>query len=515
MQANSFWQWAERDPARPALVTPDGQALTFGELGGRVNRISHALQALGLRRGDHVALLLPNTLEWIESYLAATQIGLYVTPINWHLTGEEAAYIVENCDARVLIADVHYAATALQAAREASLAENQCYAVGDIPGFSPYESLLAGQPETPPDERSAGTLMLYTGGTTGKPKGVLRPLPEGKPEQAAQLGQMLFFLFDVKPGAGVHLCQGPLYHSAPAGFSTGALHMGQTLVLMDKWDAENALQCIERYRVTATHMVPTMFVRLLRLPETIRNRYDLSSLRNVIHAAAPCPVEIKRQMLDWWGPVIYEYYGATEGGGTLVKPREWLAHPGTVGRAWPGVQVRILDDEGRELPAGEIGTIYMTAGLGDFQYHKDPDKTRSVKRDGMITAGDLGHLTAEGWLFISDRRTDLILSGGANIYPAEIEAVLVNHPKVADVAVFGVPDADWGEAVQAVIELIKGVAGSAELAEEIRQFAAQHLARYKLPRHIDFSDHLPRLPSGKLLKRHLKDEYAARFRSGG
>ena len=513
MRANSFWQWAEADPARPGLITPDGQTLSFGELGARVNRIAHALRALGVQRGDHLALLLPNGLEWIEAYMAATQIGLYVTPINWHLTGEEAAYIVENCDARVLIADARYAAIAVQAARQAGLGEQQCYAAGGaIPGFSPYENLLAGQPDTPPEQRSAGTLMLYTGGTTGKPKGVLRPLPEGKPEAVAQLGQLLFYLFDVKPGEGVHLCQGPLYHSAPAGFSTGALHMGQTLVLMDKWDAETALRLIETHRVTATHMVPTMFVRLLRLPEEARQRYDLSSLRNAIHAAAPCPVEIKRQMLAWWGPVIYEYYGATEGGGTLVKPQEWLAHPGTVGRAWPGIQVKILDDEGRELPPGEIGTIYMTAGLGEFEYHKDPDKTRSVKRDGMITAGDLGHLTEDGWLYISDRRTDLILSGGANIYPAEIEAVLVTHPLVADAAVFGVPDPDWGEAVQAVIEPIPGVKGSDALAEEIRAFAAEHLARYKLPRYIEFSDALPRLPSGKLLKRRLKDEYAARFK---
>ncbi|MDY6957383.1 MAG: acyl-CoA synthetase [Pseudomonadota bacterium] len=515
MRANSFWQWAESDPTRPGLITPDGQTLSFGELGARVNRIAHALRALGVQREDHLALLLPNGLVWIEVYMAATQIGLYVTPINWHLAGEEAAYIVENCDARVLVADARYADIAVHAAREAALSAEQCYAAGGaIAGFSPYEALLTGQPDTPPAQRSAGALMLYTGGTTGKPKGVLRPLPEGRPEAVAQLGQLLFSLFDVRPGEGVHLCQGPLYHSAPAGFSTGALHMGQTLVLMDKWDAETALRLIEQYRVTATHMVPTMFVRLLRLPEEIRHRHDLSSLRNAIHAAAPCPVEIKRQMLEWWGPVIYEYYGATEGGGTLVKPEEWLAHPGTVGRAWPGIQVKILDDDGGELPPGEIGTIYMTAGLGDFEYHKDPNKTRSVKRDGMITAGDLGHLTEDGWLYISDRRTDLILSGGTNIYPAEIEAVLVTYPVVADAAVFGVPDPDWGEAVQAVIELVPGVEGSDALADEIHAFAAQHLARYKLPRYIDFSDALPRLPSGKLLKRRLKDDYAARFKAG-
>ncbi|MDY6942244.1 MAG: acyl-CoA synthetase [Pseudomonadota bacterium] len=513
MQTHSFWQWAAHTPERTALITPDERTLSFGELGGRVNRIAHGMQSLGLGRGERVALLLPNGQAWIEAYMAATQIGLYVTPINWHLVGEEVAYIVANCDAKLLIAHERYAAAAQQAARAAKLTKKQCLAVGKIEGFRPYEELLAGQPDSPPEERYAGNLMLYTGGTTGKPKGVLRPLPEGGPDQAAQLGQLLFSLFDVKPGRGIHLCQGPLYHSAPAGFSTGAMHMGQTLVLMDKWDAEHALQLIERYRVTATHMVPTMFVRLLRLPEETRRRYDLSSLRNVIHAAAPCPVEIKRQMLDWWGPVIYEYYGATEGGGTLVKPQEWLEHPGTVGRAWPGIQVKILDDDGNELSPNKVGTIYMTAGLGDFEYHKDAEKTRSVKRDGMITAGDLGYLTDEGWLYISDRRTDLILSGGANIYPAEIESILVTHPKVTDAAVFGVPDPDWGEAVQAVIELVDGESGSPQLAEEIRQHAALHLARYKIPRYIDFSEKLPRLPSGKLLKRRLKDQYAGRYKA--
>lgn len=511
MQAKSFWQWAKEEPERLALVTPDERQLTFGELGQRVNQLSHGMRARGLGRGDHIALLLPNGQEWIEAYMAATQIGLYLTPINWHLIGEEAAYIVENCDAKLFIADARYAQTAGTAAAQARLSEDQCFSVGKIAGFRSYQALLEGQPGTEPENRSAGSLMLYTGGTTGKPKGVLRPLPEGPPEAAAALGQMLFYLFDVKPGEGVHLCQGPLYHSAPAGFSTGALHMGQTLVLMDKWDAERALQLIEKYRVTATHMVPTMFVRLLRLPEEVRGRYDLSSLRNAIHAAAPCPVEIKRQMLNWWGPVIYEYYGATEGGGTLVKPKEWLEHPGTVGRAWPGIEIKILDDEGNELPAGEVGTIYMTAGLGDFQYHKDPEKTESVKRNGMITAGDLGYLTEDGWLYISDRRTDLILSGGANIYPAEIEGVLVSHHAVADAAVFGVPDPDWGEAVQAVIELAAGEQPSESLTEDIRRHAAQHLARYKLPKYIDFRNELPRLPSGKLLKRRLKDEYRARF----
>jgi len=308
-------------------------------------------------------------------------------------------------------------------------------------------------------------------------------------------------------GEGVHIAMGPLYHAAPGRFGMGALHRGETLVLMDKWTPEGALERIDRYRCTDTHMVPTMFHRLLKLPEAERRRYDVSSLRSVVHAAAPCPVETKRRMMEWWGPVLYEYYAGTEGGGTYVKPKEWLEHPGTVGRAWPMSEVKVLDAEGNELPPGEVGTIYMLPPFGKMEYHRDPEKTRNAYLGDMLTLGDLGYMDEDGWLYMSDRRSDLILSGGVNIYPAEIEAVLHQHPKVADVAVFGLPDEDWGEFVQAVVQPMEGVEAGPELAEELWHYAEKSLAHYKLPKKIDFVDELPRLPTGKLAKRKVREEW--------
>ncbi|MDY6943511.1 MAG: acyl-CoA synthetase [Pseudomonadota bacterium] len=507
MATYGFWAWAAQDPDRLALVTDDGEEMSFGALGRRVNQLSHGLRSLGLKRGDLVAVLLPNESAWIEVFMATQQIGLYMTAINYHLTGPEIAYILENSEAKAFVANARYAEAARTAAEALKFPVDRRFSVGEISGFRPYASLHEGQPETAPPDREAGQLMLYTSGTTGRPKGVRRALTGGPPEAAAMMGSMLSAMFDIKPGEGVHLAQGPLYHAAPGAFSTGAMHQGQSLVLMDKWTPEGCLERIEKYRVTATHMVPTMFHRLLKLPEEVRARYDVSSLRSVIHAAAPCPVDTKRKMMEWWGPVIYEYYAATEGGGAYVKPKEWLEHPGTVGRAFPGATLKILDDDGGELGPGEVGTIYMGSPMGEFEYYKDKDKTEKARQGGMFTVGDMGYLDQDGWLYISDRKTDMIISGGVNIYPAEIEAVLHQHPKVADVAVFGVPDEDWGESVKAVIEPLPGVSSGPELAEEILEFASRHLASYKIPRTVDFNPALPRLPTGKLYKRLLRDEY--------
>lgn len=502
-----FWKIAAADPDRPAVVDAEEKPATFAELCAASNQVAHGLRAQGLTRGDAIAVVLPNEPAFLELYLAATQIGLYITPVNFHLTGPEIAYILGDAEVKVFVAGERYAAAAVAAAAEAGLAPEACFGVGKVGGFRAYGDLKSGQSADPPAERSAGQTMLYTSGTTGRPKGVRRPLPDADPDTAAALSSMLASLFEVEAGTGVHLAAGPLYHAAPLAFGTGALHMGQGVVLMDKWSPERTLELIEKYRVTTSHMVPTMFHRLLALPDEVKARYDTSSLRNVIHAAAPCPVDVKRKMIEWWGPVIYEYYAATEGGGTYVTSIEWLERPGTVGRAFPGATIKILDDEGNECPPGMSGTVYMGSAIGSFEYYKDPDKTANARRGDLFTVGDVGYLDADGWLFLNDRKADMIISGGVNIYPTEVEAVLLTHPQVGDAAVLGVPNEEWGEEVKAVVEPAEGVTPSDELAEELLAHCRSRLAGYKVPRSLDFRDELPRYPTGKLYKRLLRDEY--------
>jgi long-chain acyl-CoA synthetase len=319
---------------------------------------------------------------------------------------------------------------------------------------------------------------------------------------------MFLAMFGIQAGEdNVHLTGSPLYHTAVLMFAGSSLHYGHTVVLMDKWTPESCLDFIQKYRVSTSHMVPTQFHRLLALPEDVKRRYDVSSLRHVIHAAAPCPVDVKQRMLQWWGPVIYEYYAASEGGGTLVTPEEWLKYPGTVGRAWPSSEIRIVDDAGKDCPAGQPGTVYMALGTAEFEYHKDKEKTDANRREGFFTVGDIGYLNDEGYLFLCDRKIDMIISGGVNIYPSEVESVLLTHPKIADVAVFGIPNTDWGEEVKAVIEPAPGVQPSAALAQEILDFCLQKAAKYKCPKSIDFIDAMPRDPNGKLYKRKLRDPY--------
>ncbi len=502
-----FWAIAQSEPRKTALVDASGRAIEFEEVDARVNRLSNGLRSLGLQYRDGVAMLMHNDPAWIEAFLATHQIGLYLTPINYHLTGPEVAYIIGNCEAKAFIAHERHAAAALKAVEELGYDRSRCFAVGEIPGFRRYEDFLAEQSAEPPAERQAGTLMLYTSGTTGRPKGVRRPLMPGNPDVVASLAGMLGALFRLKAGEGVHLVTGPLYHAAPGGFGTASLHLGHTLVLMDKWDAEDTLRLVERHRVTSTHMVPTMFHRMLALPDAVKRRYDLSSLRAVIHGAAPIGVEAKKALIEWWGPVIFEYYGATEGGGTIATSEDWLKKPGTVGKPWPGTEIRIFDDAGHPVPGGEPGNVYMKSMIGEFEYYKDPAKTRESHRDGLFTVGDIGYLDPDGWLFLCDRAKDLIISGGVNIYPAEIETTLMEHPKVADAAVFGIPNEEWGEEVKAVVQPADGVEPGPALAEELLAFAAERLARFKLPRSIDFAAELPRLDTGKLYKRFLRDPY--------
>ncbi len=504
-----FWSVAQADPDRIALVDPDEHPVTAGELLASCNQVVHGLRDLGLQPGDAVAMLLPNGTEVFELYLAVLQAGFYLVPINWHLVGPEIAYIVADCEAKAFVAHARFAEAATAAADEIGFPEAARFAVGgDIASFRPYADLTAGRPTTAPADRTTGLVMNYTSGTTGRPKGVRRPLPGVAPEeQAVGLSGMLF-LFGLAPfDDNVHVCGSPLYHTAVLVFAGGAIHMGHTVVVMDKWSPEAMLARIDRYRVTSSHMVPTQFVRLLGLPEETRARYDVSSLRHMVHAAAPCPPAVKQAMLEWWGPVIDEYYAASEGGGTIVFAEEWLARPGTVGRAWPNSEVVVLDDDGRELPPGEVGTVYMHMHSGNFEYYKDQAKTDASRHGRFFTVGDVGYLDADGWLFLSDRKNDMIISGGANIYPAEIESVLIMHPAVADVAVFGIPHPDWGEEVKAVVEPVEGATGGPDLEAEILAWSADKLAKYKTPRSVDFVAELPRDPNGKLYKRRLRDPY--------
>jgi len=509
-----FWKLAEADPDRLAVVDPDGTEHTAGEVLARANRLVHGLRSLGLEHGDTVSTMLPNGASALEVYLAALQAGWYLTPINYHLSGPEIAYIVNDAGARAFITSPRYAEQATSALGEMELPDGSRFTVPDRPdggtvdGYRPVAELVDGQPDSAPDNRIAGLTMHYTSGTTGRPKGVKRTLPDLDPNTNVELFSMILSLFGIQPGDGnVHLVTSPNYHTAVTMFGGSSLHYGHPLVMMDKWTPEGTLERIERYGVTTTHMVPTQFHRMLALPDEVRESYDVSSMRYAVHAAAPCPVDTKRKMLDWWGPVIYEYYGATEGGGTLATPEEWIEHPGTVGKPWPISEVVVLDDDGRELPRGDIGTVYMKTMGADFEYKGDREKTDENRFDDFFTVGDVGYMTDDDFLFLCDRKSDMIISGGVNIYPAEIEAEIHSHPGVGDVAVFGIPDADWGEQIKAVVEAAEGVEAGDELAASILEHVQGRLGKFKWPKSIDFIETMPRDPSGKLYKRKLRDPY--------
>ena len=505
-----FWRMAQADPDRVALIAPDGSAHTAGEVLAAANRISHGLRALGCEVGDTVACVVPNGLEMLEYYLGATQIGLYITPINHHLVGPEIAYIVNDSDAKVLLGHERFAAELEKAAAEIAVPVEHRFAIGQVDGFRPYAELLADQPDTAPEDRIAGAPMHYTSGTTGRPKGVKRALVDIDPDVLGELYSGFQGMFGVQPLDGhVHITGSPLYHTAVLMWTANALHMGHPVVMMDKWSPEGMLALIDEHQVTTSHMVPTQFHRLLALPEDVRSSYDVSSLRCMVHAAAPCPPDIKRRMIEWWGDAIMEYYAATEGGGTIVGAQEWLTKPGTVGKAWPGSEIRILDDDNRQVPTGTEGTVYMSLAVANFEYKGDPTKTEDNRTDGFFTVGDWGLLDEDGYLFLKDRKSDMIISGGVNIYPAEIEGTLLTFPKIGDVAVFGIPNEDWGEEIKAVVQPAEGVEPDDALREEILEFCRENLASYKRPKSIDFVPELPRDPSGKLYKRKLRDPYWA------
>ncbi|MFG3256286.1 acyl-CoA synthetase [Streptomyces sp. NPDC048172] len=503
---NGFWAQAQVDPERIVLIAPGGEEWTAGRLHGACNRLVGGLREAGLREGDAFAVVLPNGPELLTAYLAASQAGFYMVPVNHHLVAPEIAWIVADSGAKVLLAHERYADVARDAADEAGLPAERRYAAGDADGFRPYEELLRGQSEAPPGGRTSGWVMNYTSGTTGRPRGIRRPLSGKRPEET-YLGGFLA-IFGIRPFDGnVHLVCSPLYHTAVLQFAGAALHIGHRLVVMDKWLPEEMLRLIDAYGCTHTHMVPTQFHRLLALPEETRSAYDVSSMRHAIHGAAPCPDHVKRAMIDWWGGCVEEYYAASEGGGAFATAEDWLKKPGTVGRPWPISELAVFDDEGTRLPPGELGTVYMKMSTGGFAYHKDEGKTRANRIGDFFTVGDLGYLDEDGYLFLRDRKIDMIISGGVNIYPAEIESALLTHPAVADAAAFGVPHDDWGEEVKAVVEAAPGHGPGEALAQEILDHCARHLARYKCPRSVDFVPEMPRDPNGKLYKRRLREPY--------
>jgi long-chain acyl-CoA synthetase len=507
--AESFWQRAVSSPDKTAIVDPDATEWTYGQIGEAGNQVARGLLGLGLGPGDAVASVVPNSHILFEILSGVLQSGLFYVPVNWHLTADEIEYILRDSAARAVFASARFGPQVAQAVASLQLGADAAFWVDEeIPGFSSYQAFKANQSAAAPPNRSPGQRMYYTSGTTGRPKGVRKAIPEGQlDEDAVAYSARLFATGGLDADAsGVHLVTGPAYHAAPLGFGMSALHLGQTVVLMDRWSSEAALGLIDRYRVTNTHMVPTMFHRLLQIPAPERQKFDLSSLRGVVHASAPCPVGVKRQMIDWLGPIVNEYYASTEGGGTSVTAAEWLTRPGTVGRpAEPG-DIKIFDDSGRELGASEIGTVYSRLKV-PFEYHGEQEKTMASRRGDYFTVGDIGYLDPDGYLYLTDRSSDIIISGGVNIYPSEVEAVLLTHPAVQDAAVIGIPSQEWGEEVKAVVELRAQAEPSGQLAGELITYCRQRLASYKCPRSVDFTEKLPRYDSGKLYKRRLRDVY--------
>ncbi|SHN39827.1 acyl-CoA synthetase [Cryptosporangium aurantiacum] len=494
-------------PEKPAVVMPDGRTLTYAELDLGSRQVADLLRSRGVGTRDHIAVLMENCPEFLVVALGAQRAGVYWTPVNWHLTADEAAYVVRDCGARALFASPQVAALAGRIVRENPTVEFAAVAGPPLHGLAPLDELVR---QVDPDdgaEEIEGVYFFYSSGTTGAPKGILPghdfpPFGTGLPIEHTMAAR-----FGFGPDS-VYLCPAPLYHAAPAGWSLGTIRNGGTVVLLERFDPADCLAAMERYRVTHAQFVPTHFVRMLKLPAEQRARYDLSSLRSVVHAAAPCPIDVKHAMIDWLGPKLVEFYAGSEGAGmTVATSEDWLAHPGTVGRAAVGT-VHIVGDDGAELPAGEIGSIWFSGG-GSFEYHNDPEKTAGAHDErGRATLGDLGHLDEDGFLYLADRRTDLIISGGVNVYPAEIENALVMHPAVADVAVIGVPDPEMGQSVRAVVQPEAGTDPTAELAEELVRHCRERLAGFKCPRSIVFTAELPRLPSGKLLRRRVREAFA-------
>jgi long-chain acyl-CoA synthetase len=500
---------AEATPDKPAVVLyPSGVTVTFAEMEARANRLAHLFRRHGLREGDVVAIFMANNEHYHTVMWAARRSGLYYVPISTHLTAAEAAYIIDNSSAKAVIgsAALAPALAGLGDHLPGGLPELLLIAGGDLEGWRNYPECAADEPVTPIPDEIEGDLLQYSSGTTGRPKGIRRELTHLPPAQAPGMLSALVS-FWANPDA-VYLSPAPLYHTAPSIWSMSMQAAGIPVVVMERFDAEGALDAIARHRVTHGQFVPVMFTRMLKLPDEVRAGYDVSSLQRVIHAAAPCPVEIKRRMIQWWGPIVDEYYAASEAhGSTLITAEDWLAHPGSVGRAMAGA-IHILDEEGNELPPGQPGDVYFETEAA-FEYLNDPDKTAATRsRQGWRTVGDIGYLDDDGYLYLTDRRHHMIISGGVNVYPQEAENTLVTHPRVMDAAVFGIPDEEMGQSVKAVVQLVDPGEASEELAAELLEWLRGRLAHYKCPRSISFEAALPRTDTGKLYKQSLISRYS-------
>ena len=498
-------------PDAPAIVmATSDEVVTYAQLEDRSVRLARALRSRGVAGGDHIAVLMENNRQFLEVAWAAQRSGLHYTAINSHLRPGEVQYVLDDCGAVALVASG--AMADVVAGLGLSRIPVRISAAGDLPGFERYDDVLAAEDGGPLEDEREGREMLYSSGTTGRPKGVRKQLPGTPIGDPTAIPVLLAQAVagqggGVRPGS-VYLSPAPLYHSAPLVYSMSMHRLGATVVVMERFDPARCLALIERHRVTHAQFVPTMFVRMLRLPAEEREQYDVSSLQFAIHAAAPCPVAVKRQMLEWWGPIIHEYYAGTEDiGSSFIGPEEWLAHPGSVGR--PLDECHILDENGNELPPGEAGVVWFAGGR-PFEYHNDPAKTASITNDrGWRTLGDIGRLDQDGYLYLTDRQAHMIISGGVNIYPQEAENVLAGHPAVVDVAVIGVPDPEMGEAVRAVVQATDPSAAGPQLEAELLDLCRAELATYKCPRQVDFVDELPRDPNGKLYKRLLRERYWA------
>ena len=499
---------AEKTPDHAAwIMAGSGEVFTYGELNDRSNQGAQLFWSLGLRPGDHIAFCLENHPRFFELCWAAQRSGLYFTAISSRLTPPEIEYIINDCGARVFISSRYMSQAAEALTDKCPQVQARFLLDGEIPGWASWEDALSTQPVHPLDHELEGGQMLYSSGTTGRPKGVKHPLTGHRAGEGLNpLGLLLAGPFGASDQSR-YLSPAPLYHAAPLSFNMNIQRLGATCIVMEQFDALEALRMIERHRATHSQWVPTMFVRMLKLPEPERARFDVSSMQVAIHAAAPCPIPVKEKMIDWWGPVIYEYYAGTEGNGfCLVTSEQWLEHKGTVGQAI-NATIHILDEAGEDLPPSEIGGIYFESNV-QFEYHNAPEKTADSKSpQGYTTLGDVGYVDEDGWLYLTDRKAHMIISGGVNIYPQEAENVLITHPKVYDVAVIGVPNEDFGEEVKAVVQPIDMDAASADLEQELLEYCRSQLSSIKCPRSIDFDPELPRHPTGKLYKRLLKDRY--------
>lgn len=501
--------FAKTSPNKPAFImAADGEVVTYLQLEQRSNQIAQLFRALGLKPGDHIAIHMENNRHFLEIVWGAQRTGIIYTAISTHLREDEISYIVDNCEARVLISSSALGDLAGNIRSRCDGLEYHYMVGGVLQGYMSWEEAINTQPDTPIKDEERGVQMLYSSGTTGRPKGVL---PKRVPGESIRVLNPSAETLRAKFGfdeSTVYLSPAPLYHAAPLTYNTITMHVGGTSIIMERFDAEHSLKLIETYKVTHSQWVPIMFIRMLRLDQALRNKFDLSSHKVAIHAAAPCPVETKKQMIDWWGPIINEYYGSTEGMGfTALNSDEWLKHPGSVGSPL-GCSIKILGDDGKELPTGETGIVYFADRIGDFSYYREPEKTAAcISPEGWGTVGDAGYLDEDGYLYLTDRKDFMIISGGVNIYPQEIENYLIQHHAVADVAVFGIPNDEFGEEVKAVVQPTKWPVEKSVMEEELLIWLRQSLSRIKVPRSIDFIQNLPRLDNGKLYKRYLQKSY--------